>query len=72
LLAALCLTLSSAAVTAEEQKQEKVSLEFLEYLGTWEEKDGEWMDPVQLEEIEEPRKDRRNPRPVDLNRRTDR
>lgn len=33
----------------EEQSEEDLFLEFIEFLGEWETNDGEWVDPVEME-----------------------
>ena len=51
LMLMLCLNTS---LLAEEQttKQELPSTDFLEFLGEWETEEGEWVDPVALEDDE--------------------
>ncbi len=43
-----------ASIFAEEQmnSEEMPSIAFLEFLGEWETDDGEWIDPVELENEE--------------------
>ncbi len=45
---------SMASIFAEEQmnSEEMPSIAFLEFLGEWETDDGEWIDPVELENEE--------------------
>lgn len=38
---------SSMTLLAEEQMP---SMDFLEYLGEWETEDGEWIDPIELDD----------------------
>ena len=47
----LLVLLPLAALAADEAEQP--SLELLEFLGTWETKDGQWVDPTQLLEATE-------------------
>ncbi|MFQ5483160.1 MAG: hypothetical protein ACE5ER_10415 [Nitrospinaceae bacterium] len=41
-----------AGETREEVQGNPPSMEFLEFLGEWEDEDGEWMDPIELEDME--------------------
>lgn len=45
---------SMSSLFAEEQKNNEAmpSIEFLEFLGEWETEDGEWIDPIELENEE--------------------
>ena len=45
-----CLLASTQAV-ASEQTTELPNDEMLDYLGQWQQVDGEWVDPMQLQEI---------------------
>ena len=54
LLLASLLSLSCISAYAETQydpSNEEASEELLEFLGQWENVDGEWIDPTQLQEI---------------------
>ncbi len=47
----MILPLSQFAIHAEEQEIEQApSAEFLEFLGEWETDEGEWIDPVEMED----------------------
>ena len=49
---ALCLLVAALPVHAEQaQETELPSDELLDFLGQWEQVDGEWLDPTQLQEI---------------------
>ena len=51
-LIALCLLIAALPVRAEQaQVTELPSDELLDFLGQWEQVDGEWLDPTQLQEI---------------------
>jgi len=47
-----CGIFSSFAADVHEQGQEP-DIEMLEYLGSWETENGEWLDPLQLFELAE-------------------
>jgi hypothetical protein len=50
ILVVLCC-LGVSAVYAEETQ--KPSMEFLEFIGEWEDKDGQWQDPMQFKDMDD-------------------
>ncbi len=50
-LLALCLLATTLPAQAEPQASDLPSDELLDFLGQWEQVDGEWIDPTQLQEI---------------------
>lgn len=50
-IASILLTLLGNNVHADENKPP--SMEFLEFLGEWESSDGQWMDPLTINELQE-------------------
>ena len=52
LLLMLMLCLNTSLLAEEQTTQELPSADFLEFLGQWETEDGEWVDPVALEDDE--------------------
>jgi len=51
LILLLCLLSATSQVMSAEQQTEFPDDELLDYLGRWEQVDGEWIDPMQLQEI---------------------
>jgi len=47
----LCLLLTCGQAMSAEQETEFPDDELLDYLGRWEQVDGDWIDPMQLQEI---------------------
>lgn len=58
--AALIVMLMLIGRTVLAQEEEQPSLEFLEFLGGWESRDGEWLDPIAIAEED----DAQTPNPV--------
>ena len=50
LLVLMMITLSPILHAETEANEEIPSIEFLEFLGEWEDSDGEWLDPEELED----------------------
>ena len=49
-MSVMMMLLSFSSLHAEESSTtESPSIDFLEFLGEWETEDGEWIDPVELE-----------------------
>jgi hypothetical protein len=47
----LCLLLINGQAMSAELKTELPDDDLLDYLGQWQQVDGEWVDPMQLQEI---------------------
>lgn len=60
LIALISLLLSTSQVIAAEQETDAPDNELLDYLGQWQQVDGEWIDPMQLQEISMLEQDSRN------------
>lgn len=50
-IASVLLAFSGSGVRADAN--EPPSMEFLEFLGEWESSDGQWMDPLTINELQE-------------------
>ncbi len=47
----LLIGMSTSGIFAEEQEEEvELSIELLEFLGEWETDEGEWIDPIELDD----------------------
>jgi hypothetical protein len=67
LIVALVAGVWTAGVQADEQEDEIPDLEFLEYLGSWQESDEEWLIVSEWEEDRVPRADGRPEAEADEN-----
>ena len=47
----LVYSISPALYAADELNDDQPNLEFLEFLGSFETEDGQWIDPVEIEEM---------------------
>ena len=50
-LTLLFMTLNGFVLANDEEAQETLSLEFLEFLGSFESEDGKWQDPMLINEM---------------------
>ena len=51
--AALFLLLLTIAIDAKAASDDKPSMELLEFLGEWQTKDGEWVDPMRFMDVDD-------------------